>query len=320
MWLRWVAFLATQPGGDSSDLVLIIAGTQKVTPAQWKSLRSAVGDNSKGMFLVAGHILEDDGEGQGYPGAASHLFLRTLEYCETTYPGSSVLWLEADTVPMRPGWAQEIEAEYADCGKPFLGYLEAEKTMPHMAGVAVYPPDWRTRSPLLAGVLAAPDTKQWGHGKGQAFDIYAASEIVPQMARAKTIQQIWRPQPFNAMPTSILPTTALFHQCKDASLINVIAKTRYPEFAAAMQPPREALFAVRGHHLNKVSVGGEMFPVAGRMMRLIGGWWSIIKPTSAIELSKLEALAATGSVERVTKAGLDAETAKVKKMAAVRHV
>jgi len=117
----------------------------------------------------------------------------------------------------------EIGDEYRACGKPFLGdFFEHPKGVAgidHMTGTAVYGPDWREAAPSLA-LLPEPRPQQ-------GWDTLCAHETVPQMARAKTIQQFWRPPlPITAAwaKQNIRKETALFHQCKDGSLIDVLCK------------------------------------------------------------------------------------------------
>lgn len=214
-WLRWVAHLHKR---KPIPCPLVIFGVRSLTPEHFAQLREAAGDTP---IHCAWAPDEDE---SGYPKSASHLFLRTLTYCEEKFPGEAVLWAEADAIPMRPPWLEEISAEYYKCGKPFMGVIVVGHGPEHLAGCAVYPPDWRRRAPLLASVLDAPDTF-WGPGLGQAFDAWAAAETVPQAAQATTIQQIWKPP----LPISLhfarrqIPaTTALFHQCKDGSLIKLM--------------------------------------------------------------------------------------------------
>ncbi len=213
-WLRWVSALSKSEavGGDYPVSLLIVC-VKAFHAYQTQLLREAVG-NMRPHWAV----LEDENE-VGYPKSASHLFLRAMEHCEKHHPTEPILWCEADTVPMRSGWREEIAAEYAQCGKPFLGVIERGHGFAHMAGVGVYPPDWRKKAPLLGDILNAGDVF-WGKGLGQAFDTYAAPQTVPQCAEAKTIQQIWRPRlPITEawMRANVRPEVALFHQCKDDS-------------------------------------------------------------------------------------------------------
>jgi hypothetical protein len=215
-WLRWVATMNASEK-PHQQRPLIVFATQRAAAA------SAV---VKEAALAAGANWQvcPDEEEVGYPKSASHLFLRALEHCEVAHPGSSVLWLEADAIPMRAGWRGAIADEYAKCGKPFLGHIERAHGPAHLAGVAVYPGNWRELAPLLAAVLTAPDV-WWGRGMGQAFDTWASSQTVPQSAQSQLIQQIWRPDlPItrNWMRAKIRPETVLMHQCKDGSLIDLI--------------------------------------------------------------------------------------------------
>lgn len=221
-WLKWVAHLCNQPTGESHGHKLLVFCSAQVNKEQWRALVAACGEGPR-MFSCACTWAADEHE-VGYPAAASHLFLRTMEHCEQFYPGEPILWCEADTVPMRAGWFQEIAAEYDTCGKPFMGVVVKGHGFDHLGGNAVYPADWRVKAPLLANVLNAPDVF-WGPGKGQAFDTYATPETLPQAHDAKTIQQIWRPPlPIRRewATENIRPETALFHQDKSGSLINVL--------------------------------------------------------------------------------------------------
>jgi len=219
-WLEWVAILEARETALSFRVPMIIMCTQSLNQYQVQMLREAT-DRFTGQVDIT---IMPDTEETGYPKSASHLFLRTMEYCEAKYPAEPILWVEADTVPMRPGWRESIAAEYMQCGKPFMGVIERGHGFAHLAGVAVYPPDWRTRAPLLADVLNAGDIF-WGPKLGQAFDTYAAPQTVPQSAEARTIQQIWRPHlplTMQWMGTNIRQEVELFHQCKDNSAIEVL--------------------------------------------------------------------------------------------------
>ena len=159
----------------------------------------------------------------GYPKSAGHLFIRSLEWAERDHPGSPVLWLETDAIPIHAGWLDAIEQEYRSCGKPFMGHLELEVYPKHMAGCGVYPPNWRELSPKLASCMDAPDIQMWGPGRGQAFDTYAADQTFPLSADAQTIMQVWNCPPFTRGMLKMLDGVALFHQSKDGRLIGLLS-------------------------------------------------------------------------------------------------
>jgi hypothetical protein len=217
-WLGWRKQLVKQgniPGGR-----LVVAMTQRLSPQQRDLLVSASGGGDD----ITWYVLPTENEA-GYPRSGCHLFVSALDFCNVTFPGSPVLWIEADAIPMRSGWFQAIALEYGGCGKPFMGVIERNAGDFHMAGVAVYPANWRELAPKLAESVNATDVAQFGPTHGQAFDVYAKDQTTPLCAEAKTIQQFWRPQHPIREPWAkefIKPETALFHQCKDGSLIAVL--------------------------------------------------------------------------------------------------
>ena len=153
----------------------------------------------------------------GYAYAANCMFKAALETTEQLFRGSPMLWIEADTTPTRSTWVQEIAAEYAVCRKVFMGDFHPHGTIPHMTGNAVYGPQWREAAPSLA---ALP-----GPHPHQGWDSSCAFQTVPQMHKAKTIQQVWICPRFTESNVNsiVRPETALFHRCKDGSLIDVLA-------------------------------------------------------------------------------------------------
>ena len=219
-WLAWTGFLSREAKPEvSHDLVVMrnLRMGAEVLPADIAGVK------------VVQAVCPDEDE-RGYPGSATHLFIRTLEFCNKRYPGRPVMFCEADTVALKPKWMDAISAEYAKCGRPFMGFHVTTSVRPHMAGCGVYPANWRSLSPLLAGILDAPrDSALFGKDKGQAWDIYAAPEVEPLMARSKTIQQIWQPGLWlNAKGLSRLSAqAALFHQDKEGSLIRLLNRERF---------------------------------------------------------------------------------------------
>ena len=220
-WLRWHCAL-TQTGTRPS---IAIFCAHSVDERQREALLTAAGNRDSLERAPAVHE-------EGYGCAANWLFKGALEMAETYHPEEPMLWIEADTVPIRPTWLAEITAEYAACGKPFMGDFHPFGTIPHMTGVAVYPPNWRELAPSLAALPGPKPECGW--------DTACAHETVPQMAQSRTIQQIWRPGPFTAANVSrVNASTALFHQCKDGSLIDVLAAQR----GISIGPLRKDLFS-----------------------------------------------------------------------------
>jgi hypothetical protein len=231
LWLRWVVHL-----GFKGRMLVVF--THRTDPAP---LIAAIAGTTR-----IGVVRCPDEQERGYPGSASHLFLRTIEEVEKRFPGKAVFWVEPDTVPMKPGWNEEIVAEYQTCGKPFLGMRVGTK-FPHLSGNAIYPANWRELAPSIADVLNAPDYRLWGPGKGQPWDVYCRHDTTPQMAESKLMQQTWKERDARGTRLKeIRPETCLFHQDKAGALIREIAGARYPEFMATLVSPRKFYF-MNGH-------------------------------------------------------------------------
>ena len=276
LWIRWVSHLCRQPGGDNSQHKLIVFVNRRTTDEQCRSMMNEIGDVRDGAFrfLIA---CPDDEQEAGYPGSASHLFARALEHVEKHFPGHATLWCEADTVPMRPTWFQEIVSEYQACGKPFMGGQAGEQQFRHMTGNAVYPPDWRTLAPSIMQSFKPGFSTFWINGSGEPWDVFCRHEIMPQMHLCETIQQIWRPEVFKSAD-KVLPRTALFHQCKDGSLIDILAK-RYPGFTP---PGTQEGFTLSGRHTG-ISIAGRDFDFTPCYFSPGLGWVSAYVPANYYE-------------------------------------
>jgi hypothetical protein len=214
--LRWMAILDAQ---SIKHFPLIVHASPALKPLEMWALADACRMN-RGTVCVAEGVVE-----KGYFGTPNQMFLTAIESIEKAYPHAAMLWLEADCVPLKPDWLYEIAEEYHNCGKPFMGDFVKGGQIPHMTGVAVYHPNWRKLAPSLTRI-----TK---HNPTQGWDSQCAHELVPQAHESKTIQQIWRPEPFTKS-SQLRSTATLFHQCKDGTLIDVLSPVPIP-----LHPPLE---------------------------------------------------------------------------------
>lgn len=238
-WLRWVEFLARQPGASEMDL--LIHYTRRLTADQVAKITPRPVPNIRPTLLRC----RDEDE-SGYPRSASHLFLRTLEAAEKQYPGRAILWCEPDTVAMKPSWHREIDAEYREAGRPFLGLLVGTRK-PHLTGIAVYPHDWRQRAPSIASVLQARDVPLYGVGRGQPWDVYCREEILRHSGHSRLMLQIWKERGAAITRRAQIPDRiCLFHQDKTGELIREIAAAQYPEFMDHLTSERK-FFILNGH-------------------------------------------------------------------------
>ena len=204
-WLMWYALLRCS-APNKIPLVLLVS--PDLTHDSLRHLNRAA--ETLKFHVITAKIRE-----KGYFGTPNQMFKAGIEFVEKEHPGKAMLWIEADTVPMSLDFAELIQAEYRQCGRPFMGDINRDNA-PHLTGNAVYHPNWRA----LAPSLAALSDEECG------WDALCSNEIVPRSHVCKSIQQVWRPPlPITQrwVDQNIRPTTALFHQCKDGSLIDVLS-------------------------------------------------------------------------------------------------
>lgn len=206
----WAAMLRGQP--NKTPVIALCS------PDLTEEQRDALGDSGlPNLSLVVAKNVKEC----GYFGGPNQMMKAALHFCENKLPDRAMIWMEADCVPTHANWVDSIMTEYRDCGRPFMGDVQRGGGIPHLTGVAVYHPNWRKLAPSLTA-LPGPIVEM-------GWDSQCAHDILPRSHIAKTIQQIWRPPlPITAewAAKNIRPETALFHQCKDGSLIDVLCLQR----------------------------------------------------------------------------------------------
>lgn len=208
--VKWLDWWAAMLQGQPNPFPITALFSPALTLAQVERLGDCRLPNMR--LVEAANVKE-----MGYFGSANQMMKAALDDCEKNFPGRAMLWCEADTVPMRSTWVAEILEEYRWCGRAFMGDV-VQCAVNHMTGVAVYHPDWRYLAPSLAA-LPGPDMT-WG------WDSQCAYETLAQAYKAKTIQQIWRPEKIDIdfLEEEIRDCTALFHQDKSGALIDLLAE------------------------------------------------------------------------------------------------
>jgi hypothetical protein len=181
---------------------------------------------SQAFASVASHAYRLGGN-FGWPDGANKAFQITAKFIQQHYR-IPWLWLEADAVPLKPEWLDELSAAYQQCGKAFFGPIVPDRG--HMNGVAIYP--WNTASRLVKGMAA---TKR-------AWDYESMNEMLPDCCDAEPIiQHVWglhhgKPHPFEGdsvrfnslgdVKRWVHPSAALFHRSKHGDLQNWLRQMR----------------------------------------------------------------------------------------------
>lgn len=302
LWLRWVAFLSRSEQPSTKSAQMVVMATRRVygSGASIQILNEVIKVQQSTWWRIDMLECPDELE-TGYPQSASHLFLRTLEYCEATYPGRSVLWVEPDCIPVHPNWYRDIAAEYETCGHAFMSQRipHPGRHTSHLMGNAVYPHDWRIRAPRIVSAIDAPDHPMFGSGRGQPWDVWACEETTADMHESGRFQQIFNAKPFNRDRLSLLkPGVGLFHRCKDGTLVTEIAKARYPEFLASLPPPTLE-FQMTGHPSRLRTLGYPEMP--WRATKRPAGWVSVCQPRLAEDEAVLRCLAGTKGIRVATR-------------------
>lgn len=219
-WVRWARWLAHQPNASQYDLVMFSAASTESSLVD--QMRAEVANWPTAHVEVNPTFYERSE--LGYAAMANVAFRAALECTEKLFPGRPTLWCESDAIPTRPTWMDEIETEYFYAGKPFMGDFHALGAIPHMTGNAVYPPNWRELAPSIARLPQPRPVQGW--------DTLCVHETLHQSHHSYRIQQAWvepMPRITEANASMIHPDTALFHRCKDGSLIDLIgAKMKAP--------------------------------------------------------------------------------------------
>jgi len=149
-----------------------------------------------------------DGLPHVYP--ANNAFIRVNKDVIQNSPDKPFLWLEADAIPLTRDWMDRLWAEYFACSRPFMGdRVVYQNTPEHMSGVAIY----------KQVDLNCPD---YVLSQNNAWDVVAASQILPKAHFTRLIQHEWRPDSFPRREdlSRLRPEAVLYHQCKDGSLID----------------------------------------------------------------------------------------------------
>lgn len=189
-----------------------------------------------GCFRHTELVATDDPQ-HGWPQGPNWLFRTAARYAKQR--GQPFFFLEPDAVPLKPGWFDQLVAEYTASGKPFMGALldceQAGLPNRYLAGVACYP--------AHAIDIIGPPLEDRPH---IAWDVAAAEAVVPHAINSPRIQHVWgnyRQSPVFAEhrahngPANVLTRGDLwgealvFHRNKDGSLIRLLGGDA-PHFVA----------------------------------------------------------------------------------------
>lgn len=181
-------------------------------------------------------------DAKGYPFAANQMWhdLVTLvaQYNPWRTNYYAFLPLEADCVPVRPGWIRELIAEFKHAkaeGFAATGFIHNDPT-PHMNGVAVY--DINIWGIVGGGILN-------GGNAQVAYDIYHGRNLLPVSMNTPLIMFQYRRPTISAddlfRPWRDGVEPALFHGVKDASAREAV-RAKWITFSKEKDISRKTVF------------------------------------------------------------------------------
>lgn len=212
--LEWMEDLG---GCHKHDLVIV---ADVATP--WPQVDQAL-EKGRAIFKSAS-VITNGVSVIGWVEGPKSLVLELLRYAYQV--DQAVLMMDSDAIPLAPGWLDQIEAEYRQAGKPYMGHVFRcdQPGLPDllMSPIAVYPPDATTELSQLIR-------------QGHHWDVSMTPVVVPKCHDTKLIHHLFgemnRPPTFAEkgvagtnvfQPENIRPGAVIFHRNKDGTLMNLL--------------------------------------------------------------------------------------------------
>lgn len=175
LMLRWANHIK-KLGGASKHHIIVMPAHGVSAEGVMEPLREAFG---KAEELPCFHTE------QGWPVSCNRAFEQAAWH-SYQITKQSFLWMEPDAIPLKASWLDDIESEYKQCGKPFMGdFVKIAGVLPngidHMSGVAVYHWDM----PRILPSVFNNDHAAW--------DIVSGRAVSTQMHRTSLIHHDWVP-------------------------------------------------------------------------------------------------------------------------------
>jgi hypothetical protein len=128
---------------------------------------------------------------------------------------------EPDAIPLRPDWADRIEAEYLASRKLYMGARVPRNgdTPEHSTGNMVLPQD----AAVLSQKLMLPRFAEFPDGRRieVAFDVAGADDVLANFHETRLIQHVFRGPELNSLE-SIRDDAVIFHTCKRGEIIPLL--------------------------------------------------------------------------------------------------
>lgn len=211
--LEWMEDLG---GCQKHDLVIVADAA-----TNWPQVDFAL--KVGGRIFKTTHLVTNKKSVIGWIEGPKSLVLELFQYMSQV--DQATLLMDSDAIPLVPGWLDQIEMEYRQSGKPYMGHVFNcdQPGLPArlMSPIAVYPPD----------AIELKSAIEQGHH----WDVSMTEIVVPKCHETKLIHHLFgeflRPPTFaekgipgtDVFEPSNIPTGAVvFHRNKDGTLINLL--------------------------------------------------------------------------------------------------
>lgn len=195
---------------------------------------AAIGALAQKYFTEVRHCEYSEPPVKGWPAACNWAWQSVARWMFESPLKQPWLWLEADAVPLKPGWVLTLEKAHTEGGKSFGGHVV--KDMNHMNGVGIYPWDVMRRNEMAMLTRAA------------AWDVVLKPNVEHDCVRLNhLIQHAWNVHPVDrnmiwngdGTPLSFREqadvdrymdfNAVLLHRVKDGSLIPMLRERHRAE-------------------------------------------------------------------------------------------
>jgi len=222
-------------GVKRHDLVLFYAGKQALEAAD--QIEDILVKDFNTIVKVDSLVTEES----GWPKSANMMFRNAIRWLErdSGYTGPAYFF-EADNVPLKPSWADELQDEYLRQQVPVLGVIhDTVWTLAdgkrvgvggkHVVGTAIYT------------IPMTPYSRLWKHITPQGrtpFDVFLENELAPKAGHTDLIQHNWSTKnyrrekgkivcdaddgrPGSCYEQPVRSDAVVLHGCKDGSLFDL---------------------------------------------------------------------------------------------------
>jgi len=200
-------------GGVSAHKLILAYDSATTVDGVIEPLRDAF--TSVEALKIVGAPRADWSAGTGDASACNEMWIQVAQHFGRMEGPNHWFWLEPDAIPMKSTWMDELDEEYRKNRKGFMGArVLTSSGVERMSGIAAYPPSvakYSTTAMLTDKVAwdiaGAQDFKKSCHYTRLIYHVLRTSADAPKF---KSQQEL------NTIPKE----TAVFHPCKDGSLID----------------------------------------------------------------------------------------------------